>query len=237
MFVLLSTCTPLQSKSLRVASPIAFGLPLYLTPLLHVSLASRPLPFSSPQLFSTVGTPDYIAPEVFAQTGYGIECDWWSLGVIMFECLVGYPPFYADEPMATCRKIVNWRQTFVLPDEVNISAEAEDLLRGLVCDAPNRLTWDQIRAHPFFRGMNWDAIRANVPPIVPEVKSDVDISNFDHFDEAPEDEFSELPPMSSKGSETNMPFLGYTFKRYDDKRPALADMGAMFAANPSAPKP
>ena len=193
--------------------------------------------FSSLQLFSTVGTPDYIAPEVFAQTGYGIECDWWSLGVIMFECLVGYPPFYADEPMATCRKIVNWRQTFVLPDEVNISAEAEDLLRGLVCDAPNRLTWDQIRAHAFFRGMNWDAIRANVPPIVPEVKSDVDISNFDHFDEAPEDEFSELPPMSSKGAETNMPFLGYTFKRYDDKRPALADMGAMFAANPSAPKP
>jgi hypothetical protein len=76
-----------------------------------------------------------------------------------------------------------------------------------------------------------------VPPIVPEVKSDVDISNFDHFDEAPEDEFSELPPMSSKGAETNMPFLGYTFKRYDDKRPALADMGAMFAANPSASKP
>jgi hypothetical protein len=53
--------------------------------------------------------------------------------------------------MATCRKIVNWRSTFVIPDEVNISAECEDLLRRLICDVPNRLTWEGIRAHPFFK--------------------------------------------------------------------------------------
>ena len=98
-------------------------------------------------MYSTVGTPDYIAPEVFAQTGYGIECDWWSLGVIMFECLVGYPPFYADDPMSTCRKIVNWRKTLVFPDEANLSEEAEDLIRKLICDASERLNWEQIKAH------------------------------------------------------------------------------------------
>ncbi|KAL4592956.1 hypothetical protein LXL04_005965 [Taraxacum kok-saghyz] len=55
--------------------------------------------------FSTVGTPDYIAPEVLLKKGYGMECDWWSLGAIMYEMLVGYPPFYSDDPITTCRKI------------------------------------------------------------------------------------------------------------------------------------
>lgn len=57
------------------------------------------------QAYSTVGTPDYIAPEVLSKKGYGKEVDWWSLGVILFECLVGYPPFYADDPVGTCRKV------------------------------------------------------------------------------------------------------------------------------------
>ncbi|KAG1335440.1 putative serine/threonine-protein kinase 38-like [Cocos nucifera] len=55
--------------------------------------------------FSTVGTPDYIAPEVLLKKGYGMECDWWSLGAIMYEMLVGYPPFYSDDPITTCRKL------------------------------------------------------------------------------------------------------------------------------------
>nr|GMC61532.1 serine/threonine-protein kinase 38-like [Ipomoea batatas] len=58
--------------------------------------------------FSTVGTPDYIAPEVLLKRGYGAECDWWSLGAIMYEMLVGYPPFYSDDPITTCRKVHPW---------------------------------------------------------------------------------------------------------------------------------
>jgi serine/threonine kinase 38 len=66
--------------------------------------------------FSTVGTPDYIAPEVFLQQGYTESVDWWSVGVenpsylnfqiIMYEMLIGYPPFYSDEPATTCQKIL-----------------------------------------------------------------------------------------------------------------------------------
>jgi serine/threonine protein kinase len=78
-----------------------------------------PLPSSRARremAYSTVGTPDYIAPEVLAAqngaSGYSYTCavDWWSLGVIMYECLVGYTPFYAEDPVTTCRKILRWRQ-------------------------------------------------------------------------------------------------------------------------------
>jgi serine/threonine kinase 38 len=71
---------------------------------------SKPLTFGTKETFkrnrklaySTVGTPDYIAPEVFGKQGYTETADWWSLGAILFEMLVGYPPFFSDEPGSTC---------------------------------------------------------------------------------------------------------------------------------------
>ena len=59
---------------------------------------------------SRVGTPDYIAPEVLAGHGYSELVDWWSLGVIVYEMLVGYTPFYSDQPSCICEKILNWRK-------------------------------------------------------------------------------------------------------------------------------
>lgn len=79
--------------------------------------------------YSTVGTPDYIAPEVLAAqngaSGYSYTCavDWWSLGVIMYECLVGYTPFYAEDPVTTCRKILKWRQTLEVRSKRIMSME------------------------------------------------------------------------------------------------------------------
>lgn len=81
------------------------------------------------QAYSTVGTPDYIAPEIFLQKGYGNECDWWSLGAIMFECLVGYPPFCSESTHDTYQKIINWPSYLMFPDDVHLSHEAEDLIR------------------------------------------------------------------------------------------------------------
>jgi len=67
--------------------------------------------------FSTVGTPDYIAPEVFGPKGYDETVDWWSVGVILFEMLVGYPPFFSDDSSITCQKILHWKKTLVIPPE------------------------------------------------------------------------------------------------------------------------
>jgi serine/threonine kinase 38 len=133
---------------------------------------SRPFQRSRQVAFSTVGTPDYIAPEVLAQKGYGKECDWWSLGVILYECVVGYPPFYADEPMQTCRKIINWRQSFGFPPEARarLSPQCIDFIRRLVCNAENRLgmaSVDEIKRHPWFHGLDWSSIRRMQAPYIP----------------------------------------------------------------------
>ena len=82
--------------------------------------------------YSTVGTPDYIAPEVFLQTGYDKSCDWWSLGVIMFEMLIGYPPFCSETPQETYNKIMNWRRTLEFPPEVPISRTAKKTIQRCV---------------------------------------------------------------------------------------------------------
>jgi len=174
--------------------------------------------------YSTVGTPDYIAPEVFAQTGYGQECDWWSLGVIMYECLVGYPPFYAEDPMATCRKIVNYKKTLQFPEEAHLSKQAEDLIRRLICDSGHRLDFNGIKNHDFFRGLDWTKMRELRPPIIPQLKSETDTQYFDKFedkntsqDEEDDQVSTEPSRITSKHTEAQQQFVGYTYKRPETK--------------------
>jgi len=62
-------------------------------------------------------------------TGYGKECDWWSLGAIFFECLIGCPPFCSDNPGDTYKKIIDWPNCLFFPEGVHISPAAEDLIR------------------------------------------------------------------------------------------------------------
>jgi len=168
--------------------------------------------------YSTVGTPDYIAPEVFAQTGYDETCDWWSLGVIMYESLVGYPPFYAEDPMSTCRKIVNWKKTLVFPEEAKLSPEAIDLIKKLICDSATRLNYEGIRAHPFFKGMNWSALRDQPAAIKPHVTSDVDTQNFDKFEE------TDILEDNDEVPKDNNNFVGYTFKRVEAPKALTMDI-------------
>ncbi|KIP05792.1 hypothetical protein PHLGIDRAFT_30746 [Phlebiopsis gigantea 11061_1 CR5-6] len=162
--------------------------------------------------YSTVGTPDYIAPEIFQQKGYGNECDWWSLGAITFECLVGYPPFCSESTQDTYQKILRWNDYLMFPDDVHLSREAEDLIRRLLTSQERRMKVDQIRHHPFFYGVNWNAIRQIEAPFIPRLRSITDTSYF------PTDELEHVPeePAGADNSGTNkdLAFLGYTFKRF-----------------------
>jgi protein-serine/threonine kinase len=79
--------------------------------------------------YSTVGTPDYIAPEIFSGKGYDFGCDWWSVGTIMFECMIGWPPFCAEEAVDTYRKIVEWPKYLHFPPDQPLKPTAEDFVR------------------------------------------------------------------------------------------------------------
>lgn len=172
--------------------------------------------------FSTVGTPDYIAPEVFGQQGYDECVDWWSVGVILFEMLVGYPPFFSDEPSVTCQKILQWRKTFVIPPEANLSPAATDILKKLVSDSENRLGRngaDEIKKHPFFEGLDWENLRKTKSPYIPNVTSEISTENFDKFEE--EEPFFQANDGKRKGAlaggavvnrRLDMNFIGYTYK-------------------------
>ncbi|CAD7702971.1 unnamed protein product [Ostreobium quekettii] len=166
--------------------------------------------------FSTVGTPDYIAPEVLMKKGYGMECDWWSLGAIMYEMLVGYPPFYSDDPMTTCRKIVYWRTFLRFPPEVTMSPDAKDLIQRLLTDADERLGVhgaQQVKEHPFFKGIDWERITQCRAPYVPKVEHELDTQNFEKFEE--EAQMNKARQMRARHGQRDPEFIGYTYKNYE----------------------
>ncbi|KAL3582276.1 hypothetical protein D5086_016608 [Populus alba] len=183
--------------------------------------------------YSTVGTPDYIAPEVLLKKGYGMECDWWSLGAIMYEMLVGFPPFYSDEPMSTCRKIVNWRNHLKFPEEAKLSSEAKDLISKLLCNVDQRLGTkgaDEIKAHPWFKGIEWDKLYQIKAAFIPEVNDELDTQNFEKFEEA-DDQIqtsAKSGPWRKMLSSKDINFVGYTYKNFeiinDHQLPGIAEL-------------
>ncbi|PKA64059.1 Serine/threonine-protein kinase [Apostasia shenzhenica] len=183
--------------------------------------------------YSTVGTPDYIAPEVLLKKGYGVECDWWSLGAIMYEMLVGYPPFYSEEPMSTCRKIVNWRTHLKFPTEAKLSPEAKDLITKLLCNVEKRLGTrgsHEIKAHPWFYGIQWDRLYHMEAAFKPEVNDELDTQNFEKFEEiaAPLQISSKAGPWRKMLPSKDVNFVGYTYKNYhicrDCEIPGMAEL-------------
>eukprot|EP00118_Oscarella_pearsei_P002100 m.9490 g.9490 ORF g.9490 m.9490 type:complete len:455 (+) comp21386_c0_seq1:59-1423(+) len=165
--------------------------------------------------YSTVGTPDYIAPEVFLQTGYTKAVDWWSLGVIMYEMLIGYPPFCSETPQETYKKIMRWRDHLVFPPETPIPAEAKNLIKMMCTSADQRIgreNVNELQARPFFVGsVDWEHIRDRPAAIHVQVKSIDDTSNFDEFSDL---EFK--PGFNEEILDSrDWVFMNFTFKRFE----------------------
>lgn len=125
------------------------------------------------QKYSAVGTPDYLAPEILLGTGHGATADWWSVGVILFELLVGIPPFNAENPQQIFNNIINrvvpWPK---VPEEM--SHEAYHLINKLLIENPvQRLGATgarEVKRHEFFKDINWDTLARQKAAFIPSAE-------------------------------------------------------------------
>ena len=166
--------------------------------------------------YSRVGTPDYIAPEVFGKKGYSQEIDWWSVGIIFYEMLIGYPPFFSDTPQLTCHKICHFKDYFNIPEECKISKNACDLIKKFITVPEKRLGLngiDDIKKHSFFNGFDWDNIRKINPPFIPVLSSDYDTRYFDKFEEDKNEPFYPFYNNIQNIYDVNNKYYGFTFNR------------------------
>jgi len=178
--------------------------------------------------YSTVGTSNYMAPEILLEQGYGPEIDWWSVGVILYECIVGYAPFSCEDTTETCIMILEFRSTLDFPDDPQISDEARDLIQNcLLVEQKSRKGYDDIVKHPWFGSMDFNAVRQSKAPWIPKLENETDTTNFDDFDDDNADFFfgddytEDFEDPTAKPlkdwDDKHLPFVGWTFTRFEMK--------------------
>ncbi|KAG0357385.1 Serine/threonine-protein kinase MRCK gamma [Podila minutissima] len=181
-----------------------------------------------------LGTWDYMSPEVVdAQSGgkpYGKEVDWWAVGVVTYELLIGEAPFYAETAMGIIRLLRDHEKNLSFDKAPDISPECKDLItkyRDMPVETRlGKNGVEEIKAHPFFKGVDWDNIRKSTPPFLPVIETPDDTSNFrfdddvDASDETLQDKQSTV--VDYRGGHLrrfegyNLAFIGYTFQSYID---------------------
>nr|XP_023022952.1 citron Rho-interacting kinase [Leptinotarsa decemlineata] len=166
-----------------------------------------------------VGTPDYIAPEVLQclenkneiSSGYGVSCDYWSLGVLAYELTIGNTPFTGQNSTSIYSKIMNHQSSLKFPPDVVLSQAYVSFVKSLITDEKSRLTTNQIRSHPIFKNTNFDTLRDQVPPFVPKITSVEDTSNFSDVQSKKKTPSIESFKKRMQFSGRNLPFIGFTF--------------------------
>ena len=153
--------------------------------------------------YTLCGTPEYLAPEIILNKGHGKAVDWWTLGILLYEMLVGIDPFSDDDPMKTYQKILKGKINF--PKTIN--KDAKSLIKHLLTqDTSKRFGClkngvKDILNHRLFEGFDWkNFVYLTMPaPYIPDIKSEDDTSNFEKYPESD----TEIPSVDKK----NDPFL------------------------------
>ncbi|KAL5255040.1 hypothetical protein ACHWQZ_G014471 [Mnemiopsis leidyi] len=132
-----------------------------------------------------IGTPDYIAPEVFYSRQYGFSVDWWSMGIILYQFLVGCTPFSGETIEALVENInprnIEW------PEDEPVEEDARNLILGLLFMDPSQRLGAQgaqeVKRHPFYQTLHWDELIMHKAEFVPYLDSEEDTSYFDSREE------------------------------------------------------
>ncbi|XP_048198523.1 microtubule-associated serine/threonine-protein kinase 3 isoform X1 [Perognathus longimembris pacificus] len=154
------------------------------------------------------GTPEYIAPEVIFRQGYGKPVDWWAMGIILYEFLVGCVPFFGDTPEELFGQVVS--DDIMWPEgEEALPAEAQDLITRLLRQSPmERLGTGgthEVKQHPFFWALDWAGLLRHKAEFVPQLEAEDDTSYFDTRSERYRHLGSEDEETNDEESSTEIP--------------------------------
>jgi serum/glucocorticoid-regulated kinase 2 len=159
---------------------------------------------------SICGTPEYLAPEIILKNGYGMAVDWWTLGSIIYEMLMGVPPFYTNNRQELFEKIKEQQPRY----SSSLNPVTRDILEKLLEKDPKKRLGsirdaDEVKNHPWFQGINWEDLKDKKyeAPYVPKYNKDLGLGNFDT-------DFTEMTaqsPMDLFDNQVNKNFSDFSY--------------------------